>query len=199
MQRLIIKGGKRLGGELTVQGAKNSALPILAACVLASGEVRLSNIPALSDVYAAIRIMNSLGVKTKFSNGVVTADASDLSQVSVEEELMRRMRSSIVFLGAGLARTGECRLSFPGGCELGPRPIDMHLRALRQMGVVINEKHGELICESPHGIRGAVINLPFPSVGATENIMLCAALAEGETVINNAAREPEIDDLGRFL
>ena len=199
MQRLIIKGGKRLGGELTVQGAKNSALPILAACVLASGEVRLSNIPALSDVYAAIRIMNSLGVKTRFSNGVVTADASDISQVSVEEELMRRMRSSIVFLGAVLARTGECRLSFPGGCELGPRPIDMHLRALRQMGVVITEKHGELICESPHGIRGAVINLPFPSVGATENIMLCAALAEGETVINNAAREPEIDDLGCFL
>ena len=199
MQRLIIKGGKQLSGELTVQGAKNSALPILAGCVLAGSQVKLRGIPELSDVYAACRILASLGVKTAFVDGTVTADPTGISSIHVPEELMRQMRSSIVFLGAVLGKTGACRLSFPGGCELGPRPIDMHLRALRQMGVKITEKYGELICECPHGIKGAVINLPFPSVGATENIMLCAALADGETVICNAAREPEIEDLAEFL
>ena len=157
MQRLVIKGGNQLSGELTVQGAKNSALPILAGCVLAGSQVKLQGIPELSDVYAACRILASLGVKTTFEGGTVTADPTGISSIHVPEELMRQMRSSIVFLGAVLGKTGACRLSFPGGCELGPRPIDMHLRALRQMGVKITEKYGELICECPHGIKGAVI------------------------------------------
>ena len=199
MQRLIIQGGSRLNGEITVQGAKNAALPLLAGCVLINGEIRLHNCPALSDVFAACRILSVLGARCSREDGCVTVDARGAVKTFVPDELMREMRSSIVFLGAVLGRTGECRLSFPGGCELGPRPIDMHLCALRKMGVRINEEYGVLSCTCPRGLRGARIDLSFPSVGATENIMLAAVLAKGDTVIYNAAREPEISDLAGFL
>jgi len=188
MQRLIIQGGSRLNGEITVQGAKNAALPLLAGCVLINGEIRLHNCPALSDVFAACRILSVLGARCSREDGCVTVDARGAVKTFVPDELMREMRSSIVFLGAVLGRTGECRLSFPGGCELGPRPIDMHLCALRKMGVRINEEYGVLSCTCPRGLRGARIDLSFPSVGATENIMLAAVLAKGDTVIYNAAR-----------
>lgn len=199
MQRLVIDGENRIGGEIKVQGAKNAALPLLAGCVLASGETVLHNCPALSDVFAACRILTCLGCKCSRHGDTVTVNASDICETFVPDELMREMRSSIVFLGAVLGREGECSLSFPGGCELGPRPIDMHISALKQMGVVINEEHGVLKCSCPHGLRGAKILLSFPSVGATENIMLAACLAKGDTVICNAAREPEISDLADFL
>lgn len=199
MQRLIIQGGSRLNGEITVQGAKNADLPLLAGCVLINGEIRLHNCPALSDVFAACRILSVLGARCSREDGCVTVDARGAVKTFVPDELMREMRSSIVFLGAVLGRTGECRLSFPGGCELGPRPIDMHLCALRKMGVRINEEYGVLSCTCPRGLRGARIDLSFPSVGATENIMLAAVLAKGDTVIYNAAREPEICDLAEFL
>ena len=199
MQRLIIQGGSRLNGEITVQGAKNAALPLLAGCVLINGEIRLHNCPALSDVFAACRILSVLGARCSREDGCVTVDTRGAVKTFVPDELMREMRSSIVFLGAVLGRTGECRLSFPGGCELGPRPIDMHLCALRKMGVRINEEYGVLSCTCPRGLRGARIDLSFPSVGATENIMLAAVLAKGDTVIYNAAREPEICDLAEFL
>ena len=140
-----------------------------------------------------------LGARCSREDGCVTVDARGAVKTFVPDELMREMRSSIVFLGAVLGRTGECRLSFPGGCELGPRPIDMHLCALRKMGVRINEEYGVLSCTCPRGLRGARIDLSFPSVGATENIMLAAVLAKGDTVIYNAAREPEICDLAEFL
>ena len=161
MQRLIIQGGSRLNGEITVQGAKNAALPLLAGCVLINGEIRLHNCPALSDVFAACRILSVLGARCSREDGCVTVDARGAVKTFVPDELMREMRSSIVFLGAVLGRTGECRLSFPGGCELGPRPIDMHLCALRKMGVRINEEYGVLSCTCPRGLRGARIDLSF--------------------------------------
>lgn len=198
-QRIIIQGGKRLEGELSVQGAKNSALPLLAATVLCSGETTLHNCPRLTDCDAACRILNCLGCRCKREGGTVIVDSSSVNNTDVPSDLMREMRSSIVFLGSILGRTGRCRLSFPGGCELGPRPIDFHLAALRKMGVDIKEEHGYLDCSAPKGLVGAKIALTMPSVGTTENIMLAAALAKGETEIHNAAREPEIIDLAAFI
>lgn len=199
MQRLVIEGSKKLGGEISVHGAKNSALPLLAACVLAKGETVLHNCPKLSDVYAALRILACLGCKCIREEGSVSVNTDSLTHFNVPDELMSQMRSSIVFLGAILGRIGRCRLSFPGGCELGPRPIDMHIAALEQMGAKITEEHGTLDCDVGKGLHGSKIVLSFPSVGATENIILAAATAKGTTVIHNAAREPEISDLARFL
>ncbi len=198
MQRLVVEGGNKICGEIEVQGAKNSALPLMSAALLVDGVTVFKNCPKLSDVYAAGRILTCLGGSVR-TDGDISIDTGGLSKFEVPEELMREMRSSIVFLGAIIGRFGRCRLSFPGGCELGPRPIDMHLAALRKMGVSIKEEHGILDCSVTKELHGASIPLPFPSVGATENIILAAVLAKGETVIKNAAREPEINDLANFL
>jgi len=199
MQRLVINGGNRLRGELELQGAKNSALPILSASLLCDGESVFHKCPCLTDIYAALRILNSLGCRCSFSENTVSVKAGEICGNEISEELMQEMRSSIIFLGAMLARTKECTVSYPGGCELGSRPIDMHLEAFRKMGVDIKEEYGRIICRVRNKIHGAKISLAFPSVGATENIILCAVLADGETVINNAAREPEICDLAGYL
>ena len=199
MQSLVIEGGRRLCGEIQIQGAKNSALPLLAAAILGQGETTFTNCPLLTDIYAACRILSYLGCKCKIDGNTVSADTSNLVNFEVPDDLMREMRSSIIFLGAILGRLGECRLSFPGGCELGPRPIDIHLSALRKMGVTIKEEYGMLDCRVEKELSGAKINLPFPSVGATENIMLAAVLAKGQTEIKNAARELEITDLAKYL
>lgn len=198
-QKLIVNGGRHLEGELRVHGAKNSALPLLSASVLAHGETVLHNCPALTDVDVACRILTHIGCKCRRSGDTITVDASNVFGSEIPDNLMREMRSSIVFLGAMLGRTGRCKLTFPGGCELGARPIDLHLSALRQMGAEITEQHGYLDCTVGKGLHGAKIVLSFPSVGATENILLAAVTAKGETEIHNAAREPEIVDLADFL
>ena len=197
-RRLIIKGGRRIEGELAVQGAKNSALPLLAAAVLCKGQTELYNCPRLSDCDAACRILSALGCSCKREGNVVCIDSSALRTSEISEKLMREMRSSIIFMGALIGRTGQCRLSFPGGCEIGSRPIDFHLDAFRKMGAKIHEEHGYIVC-SASKLRGTRISFPVPSVGATENVMLAAVLADGVTEIHNAAREPEICDLAGFL
>lgn len=197
-RQLIIRGGKRLEGEVTVQGAKNSALPILAAAALCNGETTLYNCPRLTDCDAALRILTALGCGCRREGTSVSVNASALSSTTVPNSLMREMRSSIIFMGALLGRERQCTLSFPGGCEIGARPIDFHLEALRRMGVEVREEHGCLICNAKH-LRGAKISFPLPSVGATENVILAAVLAEGVTEIHNAAREPEIEDLAAYL
>ncbi len=195
---LRITGGQKLRGEITVQGAKNSALPIMAASMLCSGETVLHNVPRLTDVYAASRILNHLGLRCKMEQTTAVIDPAGISETEIPDADMRAMRSSIMFLGPMLGRLKQCVLTMPGGCELGPRPIDLHLDAMRQMGVQIREAQGKIICTAEH-LHGARIPLPIPSVGATENIIMAAVLADGETVLTNAAREPEIADLGAFL
>lgn len=199
MGRLVIQGERRLDGEVHIHGAKNSALPILAATLLAQGVCELHNCPALSDVRAAAAILRHLGCRVEQGGTVVTVDATAPCRGDIPDSLMREMRSSIVFLGAIVARTGGAELSFPGGCELGPRPIDLHLAALRQMGVAIHEEGGKLHCTVNGRLVGCPITLAFPSVGATENIVLAAVTAQGITTVYNAAREPEIVDLCEFL
>lgn len=198
MGNIIINGGRRLEGELSLQGSKNSSLPILAATVLVNGISVIHNCPELSDVDAAVRILRHLGCRTKREGKTLTVDSRSVSNYSIPEELMREMRSSIVFLGSILGRTGKAEMSSPGGCEIGLRPIDLHLSSLRKLGTEIEEKCGVISCRREKS-KGAVISLSFPSVGATENIILASALSKGRTVIHNAAREPEILDLARFL
>ncbi|AOY77427.1 UDP-N-acetylglucosamine 1-carboxyvinyltransferase [Clostridium formicaceticum] len=198
MSKLVIRGGHKIEGELKVSGAKNSVLPILAATVLNGKLNVIHDIPKLSDVEVMIKILKSVGCEVTRENNTIIVDSSKLNNHKIPEELIREMRSSIVFLGAMLARCRETTMSYPGGCEIGPRPIDLHLKSLREMGAVIKEKHGFLICKT-EGLKGCEIQLDFPSVGATENIMLAAVFAEGTTIIRNAAREPEIKDLQDFI
>lgn len=199
MGRIIINGGRKLDGEIDIQGSKNAALPILAACVAADGVSVIHNCPDLTDVSAAVEILRHLGCTVTREGHTLTVDSRNISCYNIPVKLMREMRSSIVFLGSILSRMGKAELCAPGGCEIGLRPIDLHLSALRSMGVQIDEKNGILMCEAKDGIQPKVITLSFPSVGATENIMLAAVFAKGTTTILNAAREPEISDLALFL
>ena len=198
MSHIVIQGGARLEGTLTVQGAKNSVLPILAATILHPGRTVLRGCPHLSDVEASIRILRHLGCAVTWEGEELVVDASSIGRWDIPDQLMREMRSSVVFLGPILARLGWAEMSYPGGCELGPRPIDLHLTALRQLGADLREEGGCLHCSAQH-MAGREITLSLPSVGATENAMLAACGAEGETVLVNAAREPEITDLQNFL
>ena len=193
-----IQGGRPLYGSLAVHGAKNSVLPILAACLLVPGQSVIHNCPDLSDVAATLDILRLLGCRADREGDTVVIDATALSRWDIPEHLMREMRSSVIFLGALLARLGTAELSYPGGCELGPRPIDLHLSALRALGAEILEEQGALCCRG-NSLRGREVCLSIPSVGATENAMLTACGCPGLTTIVGAAQEPEIVDLQNFL
>lgn len=200
MNKIIVNGGKKLNGETTVQGAKNSVLPILVATLLVNGVSVIHNCPYISDVDATIKILRYLGCKVTREEYTVIVDSSTMCRNDVPDSLMREMRSSIVFLGGIIGRTRKAILSTPGGCEIGLRPIDLHLSAMEQFGATVTTENGFIICSAEEkGLCGTRIVLSFPSVGATENIILASTLAKGTTVISNAAREPEIIDLADFL
>lgn len=198
MNCFTIQGGKHLNGSIDISGAKNSVLPILAASILHKGKTILHNCPNLSDVSSAIKILRSLGCAVRREGNAIEIDASEVSSGEITDELMREMRSSVTFFGAILARRGSARISLPGGCELGARPIELHIAALKKLGADIYETGGKICCDSFEP-KAAEINLSFPSVGATENIMLAASACTGTTRIINPAREPEIVDLQNFL
>lgn len=195
---IIVRGGKRLSGSLEVQGAKNSALPVLCACVLTGGVSVIENCPMLSDTGAMLDILRYIGCRITAEKNTVTVDSSRVKRTDVPSELMHRLRSSVILLGALLSRAGSALVGGPGGCELGARPIDLHIRGLRSLGVDI--RHSDGVIEALRGgTRGGEVVLALPSVGATENLMLFGTCCrEGVTVVN-AAREPEICDLGAYL
>ena len=198
MSYYVVQGGQTLRGSVPISGAKNSVLPILAATLLNGGRNVLHNCPDLRDVRSAIQILEHLGCKVSREGDTVTVDSTVVDRWDVPHELMREMRSSVIFLGPILARCGRARLSLPGGCDIGQRPIDLHLTALRKLGTVIREQGGDILCEASD-LQGRDIILSFPSVGATENTLLTATACSGVTRIINAAREPEIADLQEFL
>ncbi|WEK52981.1 MAG: UDP-N-acetylglucosamine 1-carboxyvinyltransferase [Candidatus Cohnella colombiensis] len=198
MDNLVIEGGAPLSGTIRIHGAKNAALPILAASLLADESVTIGNVPNLLDIEVMLDILRDLGCKARHQDRVVTIEPATVTSGHIPETLMRKMRSSVFLMGPLLARFGEVHLYQPGGCAIGERKIDLHLRGLAALGAKIEEKGSRIIC-SAKKLKGAEISLDFPSVGATENIMMAAVLAEGRTTIIGAAREPEIQDLQQFL
>ena len=198
MGRFIINGGIPLRGEVAVSGAKNSALPLLAACLLTEEEVVLHNCPRIGDVFSMQGILEKLGAHVRFSGNAICVAAKEIETVAMPEKLSKKIRSSIFLLGSMLGRMRRAVFQYPGGCEIGARPIDQHLDALRKLGVEIEEEMDTIHCRT-EALRGAHIRLSYPSVGATENAILAAMLAEGTTTIENAAREPEIVDLQNLL
>lgn len=198
MGALEIRGGRPLAGQARIHGAKNAALPILAATVMAEGECVIEDVPDLEDVRVMMEILQNLGAQVERTRDMVIVNSKSIRSTNVPPDLMRKMRSSIFLMGPLLARFGSVRVSKPGGCVIGQRPIDYHLRAMRALGGVIDEKHGYISCKADR-LYGTTLTLDFPSVGATENMIMAAVLADGITVIENAAREPEIVDLANFL
>lgn len=199
MDRLFVTGGARLSGTVRISGAKNAALKHMAASLLAPGRTELTNVPRILDCVLMGRVLERLGVSVTWSDDGVSIDATVVSSTEAPYELVRQMRASIVVLGPLLARLGHARVAMPGGDEIGSRPIDLHLSGLERMGADIRLEHGFVVAEAPSGLRGAVITLDYPSVGATENLMMAAVAARGTTVIENAAREPEIADIAALL
>ena len=200
MEKLVIHGGKPLEGTVRVSGAKNAVLPIIVASMLGTTQSVLTEIPKLDDVHTVCEVITSLGVQIEQPQaGTLVIDASHLTSTSAPYDLVRRMRASFLVMGPLLARKGHAKISLPGGCSIGARPIDLHLKAFEAMGAVINLEHGDIEASVENGLKGAQLYLDFPSVGATENVLMAASLAEGRTVLENAAEEPEIVDLATYL
>ncbi|NMD70098.1 UDP-N-acetylglucosamine 1-carboxyvinyltransferase [Bacillus sp. DNRA2] len=200
MEKIIVRGGNRLSGTVKVEGAKNAVLPVLAATLLASdGKSVIRDVPALSDVYTINEVLRFLNAGVEFNNNLVTVDASKPLKDEAPFEYVRKMRASVLVMGSLLARNGRARVALPGGCAIGSRPIDQHLKGFEAMGAEVKVGNGFIEAEVKDRLKGAKIYLDFPSVGATENIMMAASLALGTTVIENAAKEPEIVDLANFL
>ncbi len=198
MKKIVICGGKRLQGSVRVHGAKNSLLPILAAVILSNGQSVINNCPPLSDVVLMLELLECIGCRVEYEGQVARIDTTGIVNSKINDCLMNKLRSSIFILGPLIARLKEAELGYPGGCDIGIRPIDLHLKGLRQLGVKVEEIDGRIICASKHLI-GTEVYLDYPSVGATENVMMAASLADGATVIVNAAKEPEIVDLQDFI
>ena len=200
MERLIVKGGSRLVGTVKTSGAKNAVLPIIAASILGTSPSRLDEIPALEDVRTICAVLECLGIKVDASEpNALKVDSTEITSCEAPYELVRSMRASFLVMGPLLARKGYARISQPGGCAIGTRPIDLHLKGFEALGVKIEQGHGYIEASAPDGMVGANIYLDFPSVGATENIMTAAAMAKGTTVLENPAEEPEIVDLANYL
>ena len=198
MSSYIIEGGHKLEGTVKISGSKNAALPILAATVLNVGKTTLYNVPNIQDTQMMFKILETLGGKVEKKNNKIIIDTSKINKFEIPEELMHKMRSSVILAGALLGRYKKAIFSYPGGCDIGSRPIDLHLRSFEKLGINVVQNYGNIICDAEK-IKGEKIDLDFPSVGATENAILASVLAEGTTTITNAAREPEIIDLQNFL
>ncbi|NLG66722.1 MAG: UDP-N-acetylglucosamine 1-carboxyvinyltransferase [Actinobacteria bacterium] len=196
--RYLIRGGVRLSGRVPVSGAKNSALKLMAAALLAPATYTLRNVPSIQDVFTMSEVLQHLGAEVAFADGVMRIDTTGVASQTAPYELVQRMRASIQIMGPLVAHFGQARVAMPGGCNLGPRKIDIHLRGLTQLGAEIKSDHGFVEVKAPR-LTGTYILLEYPSVGATENLMMAAVRAEGETTIDNSAREPEIVDLSKFL
>ena len=207
MDKIRIRGGNRLRGEIPISGAKNAALPLMAAALLTDQVVRLGNVPRLADIATMSSLLGQLGVAIRFDGSsagdpagqTVELAAADITETTAPYDLVRKMRASVVVLGPLLARCGRARVSLPGGCAIGTRPVDLHLRGLAQLGAEIELREGYIEARAPRGLSGAEIVFPLVSVGATENLLMAACLAMGETTLVNAAREPEVSDLAHCL
>lgn len=198
MEKYIINGGRKLEGKIKIESAKNSVLPILAACTLTDEEIVIKNCPKIKDVISMLKILSHLGVEWHFEQENLVVCASTMNSYSIPQNLASELRSSIFMLGALLSRFNRAKIYFPGGCDIGLRPIDIHISALENLGTIISDINGQIIC-SAKNLAGKEIYLDFPSVGATENLMLASVLAKGKTQIHNCAKEPEIVDLMNFL
>lgn len=201
MEKLIVKGGNRLVGAVKTSGAKNAVLPIIAASILGTTPSRLDEVPMLEDVHTISEVLKCLGLSVECSpeKNVLDIDSTEITSYEAPYELVRTMRASFLVMGPLLARIGKARISMPGGCAIGARPIDIHLKGFEALGVKIEQGHGYIEASAPEGLKGTSIYFDFPSVGATENIMMAASLAEGTTILENAAEEPEIVDLANYL
>lgn len=198
MSEYIIKGDRKISGEVTISGSKNAALPIIAASILNKGKTTLYNVPNIHDTQMMFEILNKIGGKVTKKNNKIIIETSKINKYEIPEDLMRQMRSSVIFAGSLIGRYKKATFSYPGGCDIGTRPIDLHLKAFEKLGINIQKNYGNISCICDK-ITGEKIDLDFPSVGATENAILASCLGEGKTIITNAAREPEIIDLQNFL